>query len=115
MKILKDPEIIVGQMHNTLLVVKHLGLLPSREYIYKLTGETKIRRERFYLCRCVICGEKKKVRLNNLKKARCQQCKQSVSKHELIDVWRQIKSTNYKKSNGVLILRNKYRLSVCDR
>jgi len=115
MKILKDPEIFVGRKHQNLLVVKHLGLLPSREYIYKLTGKTKIRNERYYLCRCVDCGAERMVLLNNLKHTRCQKCRKSNVRHPLRDTWKQIKNRNYKKSNGVFILRDESKLHVFER
>lgn len=56
---LKDPESIVGHRIGKFLILKNLGLKEKGTYYDKQRGKNILMKERFYSCKCTICGQKR--------------------------------------------------------
>lgn len=116
---LKDPESIVGHRIGRMLILKNLGLIEKGTYYDKRIGKNKLLKERFYLCKCKVCGQEKKVGLTNISLAGCKICgrKNPNSKinHPLNQIWDSMVYVNYRKLNGTWKLRDNNRIPVCDR
>jgi hypothetical protein len=114
-----NPESLVGKKFNKLTIVKHLGMRPTCTYTKKQTGKKQIMTTRYYLYRCE-CGREKETTLYNIRKQKgCIHCGNKKTnprtRHPLYKYWARMRCYNYRKSGRDYILRDKYRIQVCDR
>lgn len=114
-----NPESIVGQKFNKLLVLKFVGFRSDRKAFDKRIGKYYLHRVRYYLCKCE-CGREYEVSGSSLGRFQgCMKCctrKQNpISKHPFYRMWNAIRSANYKNTKTGYVRKDKMHAFVCKR